>query len=145
MSLVKLNGNPVLGVDRILNDLFNEFPRTWNDPVPGRSFTPAVNIHETADKYHLEMNVPGRKKEDFRINMENGMLTISFEKKEEKESEDKKTIRREFSYQNFRRSFQIDENIDAEGIEAKYDAGVLHILLPKKAEVKERNKNIPIQ
>ena len=84
MSLVKLNGNPVLGVDRILNDLFNEFPRTWNDPVPGRSFTPAVNIHETADKYHLEMNVPGRKKEDFRINMENGMLTISFEKKETK-------------------------------------------------------------
>lgn len=145
MSLVKFNAKPVLGVDSILNELLNEFPRNWNDPLPSKSFTPAVNIHETADAYQLEMNVPGRKKEEFQINMEDGTLTISFEKKEEKVTEEKKTIRREFSYQNFRRSFQLDENIDTERIEAKYDAGVLHILLPKKAEIKAKSKNISVQ
>ena len=141
MTLIKQN-------PRNLNHLFDEFlnfPTTWGKDFQNNWQIPAVNIHETNEGYHVELNVPGRNKEDFKINVENGLLTISFEKQEEVENKDYKTIRREFSHTSFKRSFSLDEKVNAENIQAKYDNGILKLFLPKKEEVKTAPKQITIQ
>lgn len=132
MTLVK--HNPVL-FGNVFDELLNQFPNNWGkDAQTGFSGVP-VNIHETKDAYHLELNAPGRKKEDFTINLENGLLTISYDKKETVENKDYKTIRKEFVHRSFKRSFSVDEKINTAGIQAKYEDGVLKVLLPKKEEV----------
>jgi HSP20 family protein len=143
MTLVKVNNHRPFG--NLFNDLLSEFP------VAARSFGqelfafPQANIHETPDAYHLELNAPGRSKEDFKIQVEQGLLTISFEKKEENtSSDDYKTIRREFDYRSFKRSFSVDDKINVDGIQAKYENGVLKLLLPKKEESKPSTKQINI-
>ncbi len=146
MTLVKVNNSPYhKSFTNLFDELVNEFPvlgpREWNKE--GLAFPP-VNIHETAQAFHLELNVPGRNKEDFKVNVENGLLTISFEKKEETKSDEYKTIRREFSYKSFKRSFTVDQKIDAGNIQAKYENGVLKLLLPKKEESKDAVKQINI-
>ncbi len=142
MTLVKNNFRPV-NFNSVFNELFNEFPAVFADKA-GLNF-PQVNIAETADAYHVEVNAPGRNKEDFAINADKGLLTISYEKKEETKNDDVKSVRREFSFQSFKRSFSLDEKIDVTNIQAKYENGLLKILLPKKAEVKEAAKQITIQ
>ena len=144
MTLVKVNNNTA---HRPFSSFFDEFiqelpalGKSWNDSF---GFPPA-NIHETPDAYHIELNAPGRNKEDFKINVENGLLTISFEKKEESKSDDYKTVRREFSYKSFSRSFTLDQQIESAKIQAKYENGLLKLFLPKKAEAKEANKQISI-
>ena len=104
-----------------------------------------MNIHETKDAYHLELSAPGRNKEDFQLSIDKGQLTIAFEKKEETKTEDYKTVRKEFSFKSFKRTFNLDDRIDTNGIQAKYENGVLKLLLPKKAEQKENTKQISIQ
>jgi HSP20 family protein len=144
MTLVKVNNNVPRPFTNLVDELLNEFPafgRGWNN----ESFNfPPVNINETPEAYHLELSVPGRTKEDFKVNVENGLLTISFEKKEENKSEDFKTVRREFSFRSFKRSFSIDENVDAESIQAKYENGLLKLLLPKKEQAKQSSRQINI-
>ena len=145
MTLVKVNNNPAhRPFGNLFGEFFQELPalgKTWNDLYVG--FPPA-NIHETPDAFHVELSVPGRTKEDFKVNVEQGLLTVSFEKKEETKSDDYKTVRREFSYKAFSRSFTLDEQVDAAKIQAKYENGLLKLLLPKKAEAKEANKQISI-
>lgn len=142
MTLVKMNTRPVLHVDSLLNEI-------WNDPFfSGKrnpAGFPAVNIHETKDAWHLELMAPGREKNDFQIALTDGHLTIGYEAKAEEKAADYKTTRREFSLQSFKRSFHVDEQIDAEAIQARYESGILRLLLPKKPEVKVASKNITIQ
>lgn len=141
MTLVKVNNRPF---GNLFNELLNEIP------VAARSFGqdllafPQTNIHETPDAYHLELNAPGRTKEDFKIQVEQGLLTISYEKKESVQSEDYKTVRREFEFRSFKRSFSVDDKINVDGIEAKYENGVLKLLLPKKEESKQSTRQINI-
>ncbi len=142
MTVVKVNNRPF---GNLFGDFLNEFP------VVAKSFGqdafqfPETNIHETPDAYHLELNVPGRSREDFKIQVEQGLVTISFEKKEEAPAnEEVKTIRREFSFRSFKRSFSIDSSVDANGIQAKYENGLLKLLLPKKDEVKQGARQINI-
>lgn len=139
--LVKVNNRPV---QRTFNSVFDEFFNDFPLKVDSGLNIPPVNIHETPDAYEIEMSVPGRKKEDFRINLEEGMLTISFEKKEENKSENNKTIRREFSYQSFKRSFNLDDTVDADNIQARYENGILNLNLPKKEQAKPVRKEINI-
>jgi len=134
-------------VQKNLNSFFDEF---FNElPAFGKTvnnlFTPAANIIETADAYHVELNVPGRNKEDFSITVDKGLLTISYEKKEETKNADLKVVRKEFSFQSFKRSFSLDDKINAEAIQAKYENGLLKLLLPKLTEEKQPVKNISIQ
>jgi len=141
--MVKVHNPVQKNLNSFFDEFFNELPsfgKTINN-----LFTPAANIVETADDYHVELNVPGRNKEDFNITVDKGLLTVSYEKKEEAKSEDLKVIRREFSFQSFKRSFNLDENINAEGIQAKYENGLLKLLLPKLKEEKQPVKNINIQ
>lgn len=147
MTQLKFTGRPAFKtLDNLFDELLNVKPNTiWNGASKTFSALPAVNIFETNDAYHLELNVPGRNKEDFKVNFENGVLTISYEKPEEKRSDDFKTVRREFGFNNFSRSFHIDETINAEDIQAKYESGLLKFWLPKKEQPKKEAKQINIQ
>lgn len=141
MTLVKHNTAPF---NSLFDELFNSFPSSWGKDANQAYNNVPVNIHETAEGYHLELNAPGRNKEDFKVNIENGLLTIGYERKESTEQKDYKTIRREFSFRSFKRSFTIDEKINADNIQARYENGVLKLYLPKKEEVKASPKEINI-
>jgi len=141
MTLVKVNNNGHR-FSNLVDGFFQDLPVAWGKEY---SAFPPANIHETADAYHVELSVPGRNKEDFKLAVENGLLTVSFEKKEENKTEDYKTVRKEFSFKSFKRSFNLDDSINTDGIQAKYENGVLKLLLPKKEQVKESTKQINIQ
>ncbi|MBN8837906.1 MAG: Hsp20/alpha crystallin family protein [Sphingobacteriia bacterium] len=140
MTLVKNNAKTLNG---LFDDFFG-FPSYWGKDAQSAWHTPAVNVHEDKEAFHLEMNAPGRKKEDFAINVENGTLTISFEQKEATEKTEYKTLRREFSYTSFKRSFSLDDQVNTDGIQARYEDGILRVLLPKKTETKISAKQIVI-
>jgi HSP20 family protein len=101
---------------------------------------PAVNIRETNDNFVVEMAAPGMTKEDFRIELDGNLLTISSEKEDQKEEkEGERYTRKEFSYQSFQRSFQLSKDVvDADKIEARYEHGMLHLVIPKKEHAKQK-------
>ncbi|WP_121666263.1 Hsp20/alpha crystallin family protein [Mesonia aquimarina] len=104
---------------------------------------PAVNIKESDDNFSVEVAAPGKTKEDFDIELDNDVLTISSEeKKEKKDEENGKFTRREFSYSTFKRAFSLPEFIDNTKISASYENGVLLITLPKKEEAKVQAKRM---
>jgi HSP20 family protein len=124
--------------DEFLNkDLFD-----WGNSNYSMAGTtiPAVNVKETADSFQVEMAAPGMNKEDFKVELNNSILTISSERKHEsEEKEGERFSRKEFSYQTFQRSFQLSKDaVDADNIQAKYENGVLRLLIPKREEVKQK-------
>jgi HSP20 family protein len=127
-------GGPNASIDKWINTLFNT---TLADAM-GSDFTissPSVNIVEHDGSYEMRLAAPGLEKSDFNIQIENDYLVISAEKKLEKEETGKsKFTRREFNYSSFKRSFQLDDRINREGISATYENGVLNVTLPKKDE-----------
>lgn len=142
MTHVKFNNRPVVGsYDSFFNDFFS-LPTTWG--AGASSGVVSANVTETSQAYHLELNVPGRNKEDFKINIDKDLLSVSYEKKEEQKVEGATSIRREFNFNSFKRSFSLDERIDSNNIQAKYESGILKIELPKKEQLKEEPKTIAI-
>ncbi len=147
MTLVKFNRRPF---DRTFNNLvddffsdlpvFNggDFKREWKGLVP-------VNVTENEKSYNLEVVAPGFEKDDFKVTVDDQILTIAAEKKNETTEEKNKQIRKEYNYRSFKRSFTLDEKTDAAGIDAKYVNGVLTLNLPKKEEVKTAAHQISIQ
>lgn len=147
MTLVRLKNRPTGSFNNFIDDLFPAMPSLWRDDFTAGSsgqFAP-VNIKENEREYILEVIAPGLEKEDFKINLEQNILTVSAEKKAGTENANEKQVRREYKYQPFKRSFTVDETIDAATISAKYVNGILTLNLPKKAEVKEAAKQITIQ
>lgn len=136
MTYSKFNAAaPSTSINKWIDTLFNT---TLADAM-GTDFTnsaPSVNIVEHDAHYTMQLAAPGLQKSDFSINIENDYLVISAEKKTETEEtgNEGKFTRREFNYSSFKRSFQLDENINREGIAASYENGVLSITLPKKEE-----------
>ncbi len=141
MTTLKFNQPTLKTLDSFLDSLLSDFPATRNSSL---NF-PAVNIVETNDDYQLEFNVPGRKKDDFKITVDKNILTVSFDKNEENKEENKQFIKREFVTQSFKRSFTLDEKINADDINAKYEEGILFLTLPKKEEVKVLPKEISVK
>ncbi|MGB3842469.1 MAG: Hsp20/alpha crystallin family protein, partial [Bacteroidales bacterium] len=95
--------------------------------MPEQFNVPAVNVVEDENKFQIEVAAPGFKKEDFKVQLDNDVLTIYTEKKEEKEEKDKRYRRREFNYQSFTRSFIVPDYIDKDKIAAEYKDGILFI------------------
>jgi HSP20 family protein len=122
--------------------IFDDFFRPWNEWFEGGGLlrrtmnVPAVNITEQKDDYLVSLAAPGLKKEDFKIDVDGNMLTISSEKEDSREEKDKKFTRKEYSYSSFSRSFTLPEEINKEKIEARYEDGVLKISLPRREEAK---------
>jgi HSP20 family protein len=144
MSLIKRNRNLFPSFSRFWDedDFFNRVPMNWNlsNLSDAGTTMPAVNIRETDKSYEVEMAAPGMKKEDFKIELENNILTISSERTEEKEENGKeKYSRREYSYESFQRSFNLPkEVVDEDKIEAHYKDGVLQLTIPKKEKAKQK-------
>lgn len=131
-------------IDHLLeNDLMDWSARNFSETD---TTLPAVNVKELKDGYEIEMSAPGLKKEDFNIELNNNVLVISSEKKEEDETkdEDGRYTRREFSYQSFCRSFNLPDTVDTEKIDAKYENGILTLTIPNVEEVEESPKRIEI-
>lgn len=127
------------------SNFFNEFFNTdWNDWTNQNysntnTTLPSVNVKESEEGFEVEMAAPGLTKEDFQIELNNSLLTIKSEKKEEKEcKKDECYTRREFSYQSFSRSFTLPSTIESDKIKAQYEHGILKISIPKKEEAKPR-------
>lgn len=117
-----------------------------NRPANKASSFPAVNICEDDKNFMVDVVAPGFKKEDFKINMQDEILTISAESKQEsKEGSGKEYSRREYSYSSFTRSFQLPENAKAESIGARYEDGVLKINIPKTEHKPKASKQINIE
>jgi HSP20 family protein len=130
--LVKRNGN---FFPSVINDLFDTdllSPELFNFEGSLPSRIPSVNITEGDKNFKIELAAPGFDKKDFKVETDNGMLTISSEKEKEEKEDTENYRRREFSYSSFRRSFQLPENSIQDKIEAKYENGVLKLTLPKK-------------
>jgi HSP20 family protein len=124
--------------------LIDDFINTdWNLKVPSFSSTvPAVNIKELDFQFEIELAVPGMKKDDFEIEVEDGVLSISSTQEEEQVNEKGKFTRREFSYSSFRRSFTLPDSVDPTKIDATYKEGVLLVLLPKHKESQPQPKKL---
>lgn len=140
MTLLRRNGSLLNQLPTLFDDFINRDNFNWRMSNFSNTNTtiPAVNIKETADSYKVEVAAPGMTKNDFKVALEGDLLTISSEKSEQQEeSENQKFTRREFSYQAFNRSFTLHkEVVDIDKIEAKYEDGMLSLLIPKKEEVK---------
>ncbi len=100
---------------------------------------PAVNVVENPDNYAIEVAAPGMQKKDFKIDLDNNLLTISSEKEfKNEDKEDGRFVRREFGYASFKRTFTLPESVEADKIKANYKEGILQISIPKKEEAKQK-------
>lgn len=140
-TLVKTNGNFPTLFGNVFGKDFNELFAPANLTNYG---VPAVNIVEGESGFRLEVAAPGLKKEDFKINLENNVLSISTQKEQKTEETTEKYTRKEFSFNSFRRSFTLPNSIDGEKIAASYTDGVLNVELPKKEEAKKTPRLIEI-
>lgn len=146
MTLVKFsNGQKNNAVNPWFNDVFNSLisENYLNERFVTKS--PAVNIAETENEFHVELAVPGLKKEDFKINLDKNVLTISAEKKTENVEEGKKYSKREYSYSSFARSFTLPESADQTNINAEYADGILKLIVAKKEEAKLQAREIAVK
>jgi HSP20 family protein len=135
----------------LMDDFFNTSLDRFFDPGGSRSgqgrMNVPVNIRETDRSYELELVAPGLNKGDFKIDLSGNMLTVSFDHKEENNEENKNDgwIRREYSRQSFTRSFNLDDSIDPDKIDANYSDGMLKLSLPKKEGAQSSKRSIQIR
>ena len=133
MNLIKRQ-NPVftsLIDDLLLNQDFNQ-----NVSIP------AANIIEADDHFDIQLAVPGKKKNDFKIELEEGILTISSKIERNSTEEDNSFTRKEFGYSSFKRLFNIPETVSTDRITANYKEGILTVSLPKKEEALPQPKKL---
>ena len=137
MSLIKRN-------DVLFPSFMNEIlkPDWFGGMENYNTNVPAVNIKENEKDFELELAVPGRNKEDFQIEVNENVLTISSETKSEENVDNENFTRREFSYTSFKRAFTLPETIDEEHIKATYEDGILTFNLPKKEEALPKPKRL---
>jgi len=156
-SIIKRNnGNtamPATGmgswVDQLFQDNLNRF---FNDDVWGfrgvdHQVNVPVNLRETDKSYEMSLIAPGLRKEDFKLNVTDELLTVSYEQKEEQHEENKNEgwLRKEYRMQSFNRSFTLSDTIDVQNISASYDNGILHLSLPKKENARRISKSIEVK
>ena len=129
MTLLKSNGNLIpFGMDDFFSDDF--FNNQWLEKKLKHTL-PAVNIKENKNEFKIEFASPGFSKKDFKIDLDEDVLTISAEKEKEKNEESDNFTRKEFSYNSFSRSFTLPKTVNAEKIDAKYNDGILKLSIPK--------------
>lgn len=139
MTLAKFNETHPSFSNLLENFFGRDMDEMFNRTRVGTA-VPAVNIREDNEAFRVEIAAPGLKKDDFRVTLDNGLLTISAEghqEYEQKNAEGRYT-RREFSYHSFSRSFTLPSTVDAEHIDARYQDGILHLAIPKKEEAKRK-------
>jgi HSP20 family protein len=136
MNLIKRNSF-VPSSTALFDDFFSRDLFDWSK-TEGNGLVPRVNIKETDDGFAVDIAAPGMKKEDFHVELDNDMLTVSSEASEDHEEEKRNYTRKEFSYHSFRRSFYLPNTVELEKINAKYSDGILSLWIPKKEEAKKK-------
>lgn len=141
MNLVKRNNSNTNYFPSIIEELFRP---DWMGGIQNATTAavPPVNILETETAFELELSAPGKTKEDFNIELDNELLTIASESKNENTVEDGKFTRKEFSHSAFRRSFTLPETVNPEDIKASYENGILKLSLPKREEALPKPKRL---
>ena len=135
MSIVRKNN---LVFPALMNDIFK--PDWFGGLENNQSFIPAVNILENDTNFELELFVPGRKREDFNVEIDDQVLTISSEIKQEDEVKEKLYSRKEYTHSSFKRAFTLPDTVNEDAIEAFYKDGVLKFVLAKKEEALPKPK-----
>ena len=142
MTIVKRNGNLQHHFPQLFDDFFNRDIFNWGltNYSDTNTTIPAVNIKETANSYEVEVAAPGMNKSDFTVQLEGNMLTISSEKEvNKKQKGNVRYAAREFRYETFSRTFTLQKDVvDTEKIQASYEDGVLHLVIPKREEAKQK-------
>jgi HSP20 family protein len=129
----------------LLEDVFsNGINKVWGDDSLTDLSRIPVNIQETDSQYELHVVAPGLKKEDFKVNIDRNVLTISFERQESEAEVTAKWLRREYRVKSFKRSFTLNEKVQPSGISARYAEGILHICLPKKEQQDATSQDINV-
>lgn len=135
-------------VDRIFQDNLSRFfdDSFWGFNGLNHNVGVPVNLKETDKTYELEVVAPGLKKDDFRVDLQDDMLTVSFDLQQQQEEQSKEEgwLRREYRMQSFSRSFHLDDTIEADKISAQYRDGILYLQLPKKEGAQRISKTIAI-
>lgn len=143
MTLVKFKKHRLPWYDNMFTDLLGTDRLLSNDFFREDNWMPAMNIKENDENFEIDIAAPGFNKKDFEITIENGILHLSAEKKEEKEEKEDNFTRKEFSYNSFSRSFTLPENVnDEDNIDAKYKNGILKLTLTKLHEDEIIHKRI---
>jgi HSP20 family protein len=137
MAIVRFSNQFPRLFDRFFEgDLFDWSNRNFSDT---NTTLPSVNIKESSDAFDVEVAAPGFSKDEFKIELDNDLLTISSEKKVENETKEGESFsRREFSYQSFSRSFTLPNTVNSDKIGAKYENGILKVSIPKKEEARPK-------
>lgn len=144
MTLIRKTNSFFPAFSSMFDDLMNHERLLKNGDIMQ---SPAANIKETEDGFVVELAAPGKQKDDFKIELNHNVLSISSESKTEHEVKDEKEryTRKEFNYNSFQRSFVLPSSVDSDKITANYENGVLNISIPKKEEVKKKPvRNIEI-
>jgi HSP20 family protein len=136
-------------VDQMMQNNLSRFfnDDSWGLDTSGSLVNIPVNLRETDKTYEMELVAPGLKKEDFKLNVTNDMLTVAFEQKDEQQQENKEEgwLRREHKTQSFTRSFTLDDSVDVNNIKAAYSDGILRLTLPKKENAQRVSKAIEVK
>lgn len=140
--------NPFIEFDKLYHDVNKAFRSSAftnkEDEDRRETFVPAVDIYENDERTELHVEVPGIKKEEIDVKVDNGVLTIKGERKLEKEEKQDKHYRLERSFGMFERSFTLPDYVDAEKIEGKYENGILLLTLPKVPRAKPKKIDIKV-
>lgn len=142
-TLIKTS--PMPSLRRIMEDFWNNDSLFDRALFNGDKRTPAVNIRENEKNFEIEVAAPGFDKQDFQLNLEDNVLTISAENKKESQEEKENFTRKEFSYASFSRSFSLPETVKEEEIKAHYENGLLHLILNKADRPANQKKTIPVE
>ena len=125
---------------KFFDEFFNNNNEQWYNKT-----LPAVNIKETDNDFHIEVAAPGLNKKDFNINLDKNILTISYKHEDKNKDAGNEYTYRQFSFHSFERSFRLPENkVNADKIEAKYDNGILYLVIAKLKEAKPEKKQITV-
>jgi len=122
--------------------LFDTFFNDAGEDLATRTWTPPVDIQETDDAYRIHAELPGMTKDDIQITMENNVLRLSGERKFEKDTKQENYHRIERTYGAFSRSFALPNQVSSDKVEAKFENGVLSIVVPKAEQAKPRRISI---
>ena len=147
------NGNPSVSFGNVVDNIFqNSLRHFFDDNFWGQesgltSRIVPVNVRETEHQYEMDVVAPGLRKEDFKINLEDNLLTISYNQQEQNRDESKKQdwVRNEFIQRSFSRTFTLDDTVDVNKIDASYTDGILRLVMPKNEKAKKLSRNISVK
>ena len=149
----KQNGNPSVSFGNVVDNLFQNSLRRffddnfWETDTPVPTGNVPVNVRETEQQYEMDVIAPGCRKEDFNVRIEDNILTVSLNHKEDRQEQDKNAgwVRNEYLQRSFSRTFTLDETVDVNKVNATYADGILRLTLQKNEKAKRPSRNIDIK